>query len=435
MHSASGLAGKTCKATLCTISNAFNSALTKTAVFPSMCSSTGSGWLLLNSIRPSDETRADFTELCFHFHGTVVSSCDALPDNSGCVTYFCGDFGDVVASVRESLRVIRDFSYNYEDAEDTVELGQVPLNVHNVGILLKKHFHDNMDWFTSVGAAHAFQTLTEGNKMGTSYRKGVYLSQISRLGQDALSFNLLRCSTNLDGPTEGFAAVDVMILRAVNSIGARFFDDAAEVNHVLAQTYENTAQINASGVIKERKARIKGHSDKTKDMPHNGLIAFCSFYSPDIEGKAKRSKSDPCDWVYKDSSVLSTLRFRLKACVTDRPDLVRDFSVTLYPNSIFIIPLLTNRLYTHEIVPPTLPVEHLPTRLGYVARSSNVRAVHRDGHTHLQDGSMLRPPTDAEREHLKGLYYRENTTSEVVEYGKLTYSLNEGDFMQPSLAA
>ena len=32
---------------------------------------------------------------------------------------------------------------------------------------------------------------------------------------------------------------------------------------------------------KEKKAKIKAHSDKTKDMPRNCLIAFCTFYNFD----------------------------------------------------------------------------------------------------------------------------------------------------------
>lgn len=382
--------------------------------------------LVLHGLKPSDEARSDFQQLCSNFHGTVA---DTFAESQA-PTYFCGDFEGLGHNGRTDLYVIRDFSYNYERAEKTVGLGQVPMNIHNMGILFKNYFPDR-DWFTSITAAHTFQTLTEGNKAGTSYRKGIYLSKVVRDDKDALFFNLLRCSTNFAGPTEGLAEVDEMLLSNINCIAADFFEDAADLNHVLAQLYVNSSMVNESGITKQRKAKIKGHSDKTKDMPNNGLIAFCSFYSPDINDKSKHGKLDPYDRVYKDCSVLSTLRFRLKACVTGRPELIRDFSVKLYPNSIFIIPLLTNRLYTHEIVPSTLPLDHLPTRLGYVTRCSNVIAVHQDGHTYLTDGTKLRPPTDEEREHLKGLYYRENTTDEVIQYGELTYSLNDGDFMQP----
>lgn len=398
----------------------------------------GACLLLLNRIKPSDDIRADFQQLCCEFYGTVADNAASGLNsrNPPVTTYFCGDFEDFQeknGGRRDNLHVIRDFSYNYTHAENTVDLGQVPLNIHNMGILFKNYFQDKRDWFTTITAAHAFQSLTEGNKAGTSYRKGIYLSQVLP-NEDALAFNLLRCSTNFSGPTEGLAQIDEVILSHVNSIATDFFDDAADLNHVLAQVYENSYRVNESGIMKQRKAKIKGHSDKTKDMPDNGLIAFCSFYSPDIAAKSKPSKLDSCNRVYKDCSVLSTLRFRLKECVTDRPDLVREFAVTLYPNSVFVIPLLTNRLYTHEVVPSTLPVDHLPTRLGYVARCSDVKAVHQGGHTFLTDGTRLRLPTDEEREHLKGLYYKENTTAEAIEYGELTYSLNEGDLMRPLVA-
>lgn len=84
----------------------------------------------------------------------------------------------------------------------------------------------------------------------------------------------MRCSTNLDGPTENFRQTDIEIVNAVNGVRAKFFEDSASLNHVLAQTYHNVK--NDEG--KSKKAKISRHSDKTKDMPDNGLLAFCTFY-------------------------------------------------------------------------------------------------------------------------------------------------------------
>lgn len=89
---------------------------------------------------------------------------------------------------------------------------------------------------------------------------------------------------------------------------------------------------------------IKAHSDKTKDMPRNALIAFTSFYSKPIA--TRQSNTDIFDVCYKGTSVLTRLHFRLKDLVKD-DKFVKEFTVTLYPNSVFVIPLSTNRLYTH----------------------------------------------------------------------------------------
>jgi hypothetical protein len=130
---------------------------------------------------------------------------------------------------------------------------------------------------------------------------------------------------------------------------------------VLVQIYENKKDERQ----KEIKARIKAHSDKTKDMPKNGLIAFCSFYDMPTKRQLKPSKTDRYDWCYKETSVLTSLHFKLKNTVIDE-SFVKEFSVTLYPNSVFIIPLSTNRLYTHEIKPSVLNIDKIPMRMGYV---------------------------------------------------------------------
>src|SRR4029079_302177 len=126
----------------------------------------------------------------------------------------------------------------------------------------------------------------------------------------------------------------------------------------------------------EKKAKIKKHSDKTKDMPLNGLIVFCTFYKDHLNNKnIQKSKNDAFDYCYKDTSVLTRLRFELKKTVNNS-NLKRKFDVILYPNSVFIMSLSTNRLYTHEIVPSTLPIDMIPTRMGYVVRCSKMDAIY-----------------------------------------------------------
>jgi hypothetical protein len=257
---------------------------------------------------------------------------------------------------------------------------------------------------------------------------------VSKEKEGELKFHLLRCSTNLAGPTENFRPIDHEIVGQLNAVRATFFPKSASLNHVLAQTYHNKEMENG----KEKKARIARHSDKTKDMPNDdtkehGLLTFCSFYDGSKKWEAVKSGFD---FVYgKGATVLTKLRFRLKEQAVKGEMEVVD--VTLYPNSLFIMSLHSNRLYTHEIMPSSLPVRNMPTRMGYVVRCSNTVAYHRNGKTFVvrkSDGAQLQlePPTTEGIEKLKQCYKLENATTELVHYDdRFFFSMNEGDYLTP----
>jgi len=203
------------------------------------------------------------------------------------------------------------------------------------------------------------------------------------------------------------------------------------LNHVLAQIYLNKK---VTGVkTKETKAKIKAHSDKTKDMLDEGLIAFCTFYDSSNFEQLKPSTSDRFDWCYKNTSGLTRLHFKLKKSVQDDA-LAKEFSIVLYPNSVFMIPLSTNRLYTHEIRPSMLNIDRIPTRMGYVVRSSKAEALYMDNQTYLKENGELVTLEDINEESmidLKSSYYEENKTEHIVEYGKVHFSMNLGDYQKP----
>lgn len=362
--------------------------------------------------------------------GETVTSLKLQPETQ---IFLCGNadayFKKVERSLRRKVFIVKEFSQGYDKYDDLITVGQVPLNVHDVGVLYKDLF-GSLGHFETLKSDHQFQTLTESDKPGFSFRKGIYLSDVHQ-ESDSIKFNLLRCSTNLAGPTDNFRAIDRDIIERVNDVAKQCFSEPAKLNHVLAQIYENFSE---SETNKEKKARIKTHSDKTDDMSENGLIAFCTFYSQDIYSKTQFSKIDSFDRVYKHGSALTKLRFQLKDCV--RGDYEKEFNVILYPNSAFLIPLSTNRFYTHSIVPPTLPVAKIPTRLGYVIRCSRTQAVHQGGDTYIcKDGhrEKLERPTSSEREEIKALYCRQNTTDEPIDYASIKYTLNDGDLLKPKI--
>lgn len=288
-------------------------------------------------------------------------------------------------------------------------------------------------YFDAVTRAHVFQDLTESDKPGKALRTGIYLSELQHKDGEC-QFHLMRCSTNFQGPTEGFAPVDREILAATNAALLHHMPGAAPVNHVLAQVYHNAAVTDDHGKQREKKAVIARHSDKTKDMAPKGVLAFATFYS--TLPPQCRVTEDGMDVVYgkHDMSVLTRMHFRAKEADTQPAE----FTVTLTPNSLLLVDLNTNRLYTHEVKASVLPVHLLPTRLGYVMRCSNQAALHKDGTTYLvgHDGALtaMTPATPEDVAAIKAAYLQENKTTDVMHYPPFTCSLNQGDYTEPKAA-
>lgn len=382
-------------------------------------------------------------DLIRDFFGSVITPEDLAsvsPDLAQKTVYLCGDVSGISGrqlAAAERVFVIRELSHDYDEGVDTpwtlVDVGRVPIRVHGAGVYYRRFFGLDADHFGRIRAEHAFQSLTESTKPGTAHRSGIYLTPVEQNG-DELHFRLLRCSTNLSGPTEGFRTTDTRIVDALNREAATVFRDQAPLNHVLAQIYHNTL---ATAERKQSKAKISAHADKTKDMPVNGIMAFCTFY--DGLERLQPLAEDAFDYGLKRASGLTKLHFRLKEPTEERDGvaLPPQFALTLYPGSVFFMPLSTNRLYTHEIRPSTLGAETLPTRLGYVVRCSSTEAVHKDGHTFLKaagDLVKLGPPTPEGMDELRRLYAEENRTSSFIEYGdEFLFSMNTGDYVAPRI--
>lgn len=376
------------------------------------------------------------------FCGSVVTPDElhSRPfDFSRKTVYLCGDVSRIGADdlhAAERVLVIRELSPSYDEgtggkAWASVDLGRVPVRVHGVGVYYRRFFAPGSDHFNRICAEHTFQSLTESTKPGKAHRTGIYLTPVRAEGEE-LHFRLLRCSTNFSGPTENFRTSDSDIVDALNREAATIFRNHAPLNHVLAQTYHNTPAADAQ---KQSKARISAHADKTKDMPTNGIMAFCTFY--DRLDRLRPLTEDPFDYGHKGTSGLTRLHFRLKESVAERPGhaLPAQFTLTLYPDSVFFMPLSTNRLYTHEIRSSPLDAELLPTRLGYVVRCSSTEAVHKAGRTFLKkDGRLVElvPPTPEGMNNLRELYAEENRTEAFIDYGdRFLFSMNAGDYIAP----
>jgi len=394
-----------------------------------------------------------------YFCGVVLNGVEAFRTHRhklGTILYIFGDIAGLLSQIDlsyskfiEQIDVITDLSYNYEstDQYNLIDTGEVPINIFDVGIYFRRFFSsdyesDDKDYYKSITTEHNFQTLGLADKPGLAYRTGIYLTHVEKV-DDLTKFKLLRCSTSLGGGTDNFRETDCEIINKANHIVRYYFEQAAPLNHVLAQTYHNST-VSDGFRTKEKKAKIAEHSDKTKDMPKNAVMAFCSFYDLNAENSDTYSQfeDDPYDLCcrseihrYSRETVLTKLRFRLKPDVKFRHMYEETFDITLYPDSMFLIPLSTNQLYTHEIVPSTLSNDKVPTRLGYVIRSSNTDAVFQNGKTYIVRHNKLielKEPTPEGVEELKQMYLLENKTSDHVDYGdRFDFSLNRGDYMEP----
>jgi len=345
----------------------------------------------------------------------------------GSIYYLCGDI-HAMKPLPDNYVIITPYSYNYKNDERLTHTGKVPINICNAGVFFREFF--DKSYYDDIVSNHQFQSLTESNKQGNAYRKGIYITHVSDK-EDGRHFNLLRCSTNFSGPTNNLKTPDLDILQKLNDISKHIFKDTTiKLNHVLAQIYHNVVIESENGKRKDRKARIKEHSDKTKDIPRNGLIAFNTFYKEMPETKGVKPTQIGFDRLYKKTSIYTRLKFKAKD-----PSMC-DFTIPLYPNSVFIISLKANRLYTHEIVPPSLSVQLIPVRMGYVARCSNAPAVHYMGKTYLLKNNEkveLERETPEKIKQLRNMYKKENVTTDIIEYDELNFSMNEGDYTKPLL--
>jgi hypothetical protein len=390
---------------------------------------------LINLSREKDRSE-ELQDLIDHFSGTVVKSLAEIPKSQKPIRIYAIGDANQLKNETTNLLIVKEFVSNYEKLTkenfSIIRLGQVPINIHNAGVFYKRFFNED-DFFAKIEAAHEFQSLTESNKQSTALRKGIYLTEITKESageKESLHFRLLRCSSNLTGPTDNFREIDHHIINAINEAVKYDFEKETTLNHVLAQIYLNKKNDKNS---KEVKAKIGAHSDKTKDMAKEGLIAFCTFYNSANFDQLSPASADRFDWVYKKASGLTRLLFKLKKTVTD-DTLVKEFSVTLYPNSVFLIPLSTNRLYTHEIRPSTLNVDKIPVRMGYVIRCSNLEAVYKEHKTFIKENGNLIPLSEMNHENMEDLrdtYYEENVSEKNVNYGKVHFSMNAGDYKKP----
>ncbi|MFJ1804420.1 hypothetical protein [Streptomyces sp. NPDC088180] len=167
--------------------------------------------------------------------------------------------------------VFRELSHGYhEDGDEpwpVIGLGRVPVRVHGVGVYYRRFFGRDDDHFEAIRTEHAFQSLTESTKPGTAHHSGIYLTPVTRNG-DELRFRLLRCSTNLSGPTESFRPTD----RRMGSHSDQALDLADDSFIAVFSCYRHPE----AGPPRKLILESKDTGDERFEIPlsHHGVVVF-----------------------------------------------------------------------------------------------------------------------------------------------------------------
>jgi hypothetical protein len=171
----------------------------------------------LINLSNKNDSSDDLNYLINNFCGTVVNNISEISNDLSIRIYLIGNI-DLVKDNTKTFFVVKELSTNYNtitrDNFLFIELGQVPISIHNSGVFYRNFFNSD-NFFTNITSEHKFQNLTESNKKSIALRKGIYLSKIikqTKAENESLHFHLLRCSTNLTGPTDNFRLQIIKLL-------------------------------------------------------------------------------------------------------------------------------------------------------------------------------------------------------------------------------
>lgn len=190
---------------------------------------------VLISIQDGSVSEEFQTELKFieeHFCGRVFNDIVIFNNeklDDGVIIYLCGDIQKIFDTIKnvdnQIVYVIKELSENYASTDHIINIGQVPINIHNAGVYFRNFFDSNsIDYFDRISKEHTFQTLTESNKQSNAFRTGIYLTPVQKIEEET-QFNLLRCSTNLNGATDNFRTTDDLIVDILNETQRCFLNN------------------------------------------------------------------------------------------------------------------------------------------------------------------------------------------------------------------
>lgn len=72
--------------------------------------------------------------------------------------------------------------------------------------------------------------------------------------------------------------------------------------------------------------------------------------------------------------------------------------------------------------------------MGYTIRNSKTKAIFMNGSTYIIENNKyiaLKKGNENEIGELRKLYFEENTSDKIIDYGKIYFSMNSGDYKKP----
>jgi hypothetical protein len=370
--------------------------------------------LLYAHVKPASKLLgAEFMYLKLHFCGKVVENVREIKRSINTIIYFCGN------ALRSPLDafVIKELSYNIT-TQSTVSLGAVPINISGAGIMFRRFFTKDCI-FSEITNDRAFKQVTENCGSEKIAHTGLFLSPVER-HRDGLKYYIQRSRMVCSEPLSCMKTIDAEITSLVNVSVNSFFKSKVRFNHIFADLHSPA---------ENRKYKPFNKSENTKDMHADALIAYCTFYK-DYDGLdfIRQSSDDSIfDCAYGGTSIFPKMRFKLKRDAPLDKYMRNSFTVTLYPNSLFVISLSTNRFYTHEVI---MPNTKKLTRVNYTLCSSKTWVLFRN-RPYIYENGILTRMDKIGGERLEELCSKENNSSIKIDYPNVYCSLSEGDYKEP----
>merc|ERR1719197_1663567 len=132
--------------------------------------------LIVSGADPAtDAQREELAFVVENFFGTVFSSAEEFcraPFDAPVPLYVIGDAKAIMAKVdgkkTECVKVVSNLSHSVDTGSkwEMITSGQVPMNMHGVGVFFRQVFGDDTDYFGRIHDEHAFQDLGLGAKKG-----------------------------------------------------------------------------------------------------------------------------------------------------------------------------------------------------------------------------------------------------------------------------
>ena len=337
------------------------------------------------------------------FYGKVVTY---RPGQAG-VLYVAGDFKK--EDLPKNARIVKEATLNDSTGFQTAKLSELPFSVHGMGLAFYKCFeYPNM--------LHHFEHERVANHLllSTVFSQSTFLNR------------------SLDLVHEPTTGAETRMIELASKLAAA---------HLKTKCTFNSLELKISKPSDSKLSDLKfsepAACDKTLDLVNDSPIAFVvqygdNFCEPISSHGLAVSKNPFVRLVFRLKKRVDKSRVSLES-LPGCKELPDEFTVTLLPGMLFIIPSLVNRLYTRQVVHP----DYQTTHAMYIFRCSKTLLLSYDDEPRINVGNKrvpLRKGTVQEISQLRKLFAEEDESPDVV-YPNIDFTASDRDFDEMEIAA